>query len=101
MSDLLLNFGTAAQAAGSSLHSVPIEAQLLFIGAIFLGTLIINRFSIRIGIPAILGVLALGLMINIHVLDVSHGEVENLTPLPWRCLFYAGLKTDLKSIGGF
>ena len=70
MSDLLLNFATAAQAAGSSLHSVPIEAQLLFIGAIFLGTLIINRFSIRIGIPAILGVLALGLMINIHVLDV-------------------------------
>ena len=49
MSDLLLNFATAAKAAGSSLHSVPIEAQLLFIGAIFLGTLIINRFSIRIG----------------------------------------------------
>ena len=102
MSDLLLNFGTAAQAAGSSLHSVPIEAQLLFIGAIFLGTLIINRFSIRIGIPAILGVLALGLMINIHVLDVSHGEVENLHTFALALLlFYAGLKTDLKSIRGF
>ena len=102
MSDLLLNFGTATQAAGSSLHSVPIEAQLLFIGAIFLGTLIINRFSIRIGIPAILGVLALGLMINIHVLDVSHGEVENLHTFALALLlFYAGLKTDLKSIRGF
>ena len=102
MSDLLLNFATAAQAAGSSLHSVPIEAQLLFIGAIFLGTLIINRFSIRIGIPAILGVLALGLMINIHVLDVSHGEVENLHTFALALLlFYAGLKTDLKSIRGF
>ena len=102
MSDLLLNFATAAEAAGSSLHSVPIEAQLLFIGAIFLGTLIINRFSIRIGIPAILGVLALGLMINIHVLDVSHGEVENLHTFALALLlFYAGLKTDLKSIRGF
>jgi cell volume regulation protein A len=78
MSSLPLTFGTAAYAGASSLQSVPIEAQLLFIGVIFLGTLIINRFSIRIGIPAILGVLALGLMINIHVLDVSHGEVDNL-----------------------
>ena len=70
---------------------------MLFIGAIFLGTLIINRFSIRIGIPAILGVLALGLMINIHVLDVSHGEVENLHTFALALLlFYAGLKTDLK-----
>ena len=77
MHPLLLPLGTAAHAGASSLNSVPIEAQLLFIGVIFLGTLIINRFSIRIGIPAILGVLALGLLINIHVLDVSHGEVEN------------------------
>ena len=98
----LLLLGTAAHAGASSLNSVPIEAQLLFIGVIFLGTLIINRFSIRIGIPAILGVLALGLLINIHVLDVSHGEVENLHTFALALLlFYAGLKTDLKSIRGF
>jgi cell volume regulation protein A len=40
--------------------------------------LVVSRFSIKIGIPAILGVLALGLMINIHVLDVGHSEVETL-----------------------
>ena len=102
MTSLPLTFGTAAYAGESSLQSVPIEAQLLFIGVIFLGTLIINRFSIRIGIPAILGVLALGLMINIHVLDVSHGEVDNLHTFALALLlFYAGLKTDLKSIRGF
>ena len=31
--------------------SVPLEMQLLFIGAVYLGTLIISRFSIRIGFP--------------------------------------------------
>ena len=55
MNPLSLTFGTAAHASASSLHSVPMEAQLLFIGVIFLGTLIVNRFSIRIGVPAILG----------------------------------------------
>lgn len=55
MNPLSLTFGTAAHASASSLHSVPMEAQLLVIGVIFLGTLIVNRFSIRIGVPAILG----------------------------------------------
>jgi hypothetical protein len=40
--------------------------------------LVVSRFPIKIGIPSILGVLALGLMINIHVLDVGHSEVETL-----------------------
>ena len=74
---LLMPLGTAEPGGSSSLHAVPIEAQLLFIGIIFLGTLIVNKFSIRIGIPAILGVLGLGLIINIHILDVSHAEVDN------------------------
>ena len=99
---LLMPLGTAEPGGSSSLHAVPIEAQLLFIGIIFLGTLIVNKFSIRIGIPAILGVLGLGLIINIHILDVSHAEVENLHTFALALLlFYAGLKTDLQSIRGF
>ena len=47
-----------AQAPG--LDGVPLEGQLLFIGLLFLGTLAISRFSVQIGIPAILGVLLLG-----------------------------------------
>ena len=56
-----------AQPAG--LNGVPLEGQLLFIGLLFLGTLAISRFSVQIGIPAILGVLLLGLAINIQSLN--------------------------------
>ncbi|MFZ9952325.1 MAG: cation:proton antiporter [Vulcanococcus sp.] len=92
----------AAAAAGSRLDQVPIEAQVLAIGVIYLGTLIISRFSVRIGIPAILGVLLLGLAINIQSLDVSHTEVEHLHIFALALLlFYAGLKTDLQAIRGF
>jgi cell volume regulation protein A len=98
----LLLIGSTAAAGNPSLGGVPLEAQVLFIGMVFLGTLIVSKFSIRIGIPAILGVLALGLMINIHVLDVGHREVANLHTFALALLlFYAGLKTDLQSIRGF
>jgi cell volume regulation protein A len=97
-----LLLGSTAGAADPSLQAVPLEAQVLFIGVVFLGTLLVSRFSIRIGIPAILGVLALGLMINIHVLDVGHSEVETLHVFALALLlFYAGLKTDIQSIRGF
>jgi len=43
-----------AQASG--LAAVPLEGQVLFIGVVFLGTLAISRFSVKVGIPAILGV---------------------------------------------
>ncbi|MFM2080443.1 MAG: hypothetical protein RLZZ219_1125 [Cyanobacteriota bacterium] len=92
----------AALPQGSGLAAVPIEAQVLFIGVIYLGTLIISRFSVRIGIPAILGVLLLGLAINIQSLDVSHTEVEALHIFALALLlFYAGLKTDPQAIRGF
>ena len=94
--------GSAAVTGDASLNDVPLETQVLFIGIVFLGTLIASRFSIRIGIPAILGVLALGLMINIHILDISHAEVEKMHVFALALLlFYAGLKTDFQSIRGF
>jgi cell volume regulation protein A len=84
------------------LASVPIELQVLFIGAVYLGSLIISHYSIRIGIPAILGVLVLGLLININALNVTHEEVEKLQLFALALLlFYAGLKTDLQAIRGF
>ena len=85
-----------------ALAAVPIQAQLLFIGVLFLGTLAISRFSIRIGIPAILGVLLLGLFININYIDLDHHQAENLHTFSLALLlFYAGLKTDIKAIRGF
>ena len=92
----------AAMSQGTRLSAVPIEGQVLFLGVVYLGTLIISRFSVRIGIPAILGVLLLGLLINVQTLDVSHAEVETLHVIALTLLlFYAGLKTDLEAIKGF
>ncbi len=89
-------------ASTQGLMSVPLEMQLLFIGAVYLGTLIISRFSIRMGLPAVLGVLLLGLLINLQVLDVHPSEVERLQTFSLALLlFYAGLKTDIQAIRGF
>jgi len=85
-----------------SLSSVPVEMEVLFIGAVYLGSLIISHFSIRIGIPAVLGVLGLGLLININVLNVTHEGVAKLQLFALALLlFYAGLKTELQAIRGF
>jgi len=97
-----LAMATFAMKSHQSLSAVPLEAQVLFIGLVFLGTLIVSRFSIKIGIPAILGVLILGLMININILDIDHEEVETLHVFALALLlFYAGLRTNIKSIRGF
>ena len=84
------------------LSGVPLEGQVLFIGLLFLGTLTISRFSIQIGIPAILGVLLLGLGLNINMLNITHAEAERLFVFGLALLlFYAGLKTDITSIRWF
>jgi len=102
LSGTSLLLSTSAAERHASLLSVPLEAQVLFIGVVFLGTLIVSRFSIKAGVPAILGVLILGLAININVLDVDHAEVETLHVFALALLlFYAGLRTDIKSIRGF
>jgi cell volume regulation protein A len=91
-----------ASVVSSNLNDVPIQARLLFIGVLFLGTLAVSRFSIRLGIPGVLGVLLLGLLVNVNYLDVTHVEAENLQIFALALLlFYAGLKTDLKAIRGF
>ncbi len=93
---------TPLLASSQGLMTVPLEIQLLFIGAVYLGTLIISRFSIRIGLPAVLGVLFLGLLVNIQALDVAAEEVERLQTFSLALLlFYAGLKTDTQAIRGF
>ena len=93
---------TPLLASSQGLMTIPLEIQLLFIGAVYLGTLIISRFSIRIGIPAVLGVLFLGLLINLQVLDIHPSEVERLQTFSLALLlFYAGLKTDTQAIRGF
>ncbi|MCP9774919.1 cation:proton antiporter [Cyanobium sp. WAJ14-Wanaka] len=89
-------------AATTGLEKIPLETQVLFIGLLFLGGLIISRFSIKIGVPAILGVLLLGLSLNFEFLNISFEKAEKIFVFGLALLlFYAGLKTDIKTIRGF
>jgi potassium/hydrogen antiporter len=45
-------------------HAVSLPIVMVMIGAMFLCTLAISRISLRFGVPAVLGVLLLGLAIN-------------------------------------
>ncbi len=81
---------------------VPLPLMMLTIGGIFLGTLAISRFSLKIGVPAILGVLLFGLLINPSVTLFSHDTILRLQVLSLSILlFNAGLETDIRSIRGF
>lgn len=82
--------------------SLPLSVLMVLVGAIFLVTLLISRFSLKAGVPAILGVLIFGLAINPSVTLFDHRTIESLHTLSLSMLlFYAGLKTDLRSIRGF
>ncbi|MDM7952043.1 MAG: cation:proton antiporter [Cyanobium sp. CZS 25K] len=84
-------------------HSaVPLPLMMVTIGGIFLGTLAISRFSLKIGIPAILGVLLFGLLINPSVTLFSPDTILRLQTLSLSILlFNAGLETNIRSIRGF
>ncbi len=98
----ILPMVATSPAGGTNVAVIPLQAHLLFIGVLFLGTLAISRFSLKFGIPAILGVLLFGLSINIGFVDITHAQAENFHLLVLALLlFYAGLKTDLKAIRGF
>lgn len=86
----------------SPAHPVPLQVVMIVLGVIFIGTLAISKFSLKIGIPAILGVLLLGLAINPGTTVISSGAIDQIHVISLSLLlFYAGLQTDLKSIRGF
>ena len=81
---------------------LPLPLVTAVMGGLFLATLAISRFSIRLGLPAILGVLLFGLMINPSTPLFSHETIEWLHTLSLSMLlFYAGLSTEIRSIRGF
>ena len=81
---------------------LPLPIVTTVVGGLFLGTLAISRFSLRAGIPAILGVMLFGLVINTSTPLISHDTIEWLHTLSLSMLlFYAGLCTELRSIRGF
>ena len=76
----------------------------LVVGGLFILALVIDRWAIRLRLPTALGVLLLGLSANVlhsGLHHVSHGQVETLHVASLALLlFYAGLRTDLRRIGG-
>ena len=77
LTDLIATTSGAA-ATGVDLDIVPLQWRLLFLGVLYVGTLAISRFSIKVGIPAILGVLVLGLCINVNLLRITEFQAESL-----------------------
>jgi cell volume regulation protein A len=92
-----------AKAAAEKMTDVlPFPAILFVIGLVFFGTLAISRISAKLGIPAILGILLLGLSINIKYTVFDMGFINSLHTVSLAMiLFYAGLKTNVKAIRGF
>lgn len=99
--DLLAAAGAGATpvvlAKGQSLPVV-----LVMLGLLLLTTLAIRRFSLRLGAPAILGVLLFGLLVPNRLQLVTPTTIANLHTIGLAMLlFYAGLQTQLRSIRGF
>lgn len=74
------------------------------VGGLFILALLIDHWAIRLRLPTALGVLLLGLSANVlhnGLHHISHGQVETLHVVSLALLlFYAGLRTDLRRIGG-
>ena len=80
------------------------RGTFLFLGLLYIVAMAADRWATKLGVPAALTVLVLGLLVN-----VSHGEFPAITqPLVETLhvmslallLFYSGLKTDLRRIRG-
>ncbi len=76
----------------------------LFLGLLYLLALAADRWATRLGVPAALTVLVVGLVVNMRggdVLALDHAQVETLHVMSLALLlFYSGLKTDLRRIRG-
>ncbi len=80
----------------------PLPVVLTVLGLLLLVTLAIRRFSLRLGSPAILGVLLFGLLIPNHLELFEEATITNLHTVGLSMLlFLAGLQTELRSIRGF
>lgn len=76
----------------------------LFLGFLYIFALVADRFATRLGVPAALTVLFLGLGVNLihgEFTWIRHEHVETLHVMSLALLlFYAGLKTELRHIRG-
>lgn len=99
-----LNWLSVTESVGMESHmQMPVAGIVALIAVFFLGALLATKLSIRLGLPAILGVLLLGIMVNIPLFDslLSETMVEVLHASSLSLLlFYSGLSTNFFSLRG-
>jgi len=80
----------------------PLPVVLGVLGVLLLTTLAIRRFSLRLGAPAILGVLLFGLLMPNELELFQDSTITNLHTIGGSVLlFYAGLQTEVRSVKGY
>lgn len=81
-------------------QSLPVV--LAVIGGLLLATLAIRRFSLQLGVPAVLGVLLFGLLLPDRLGLLQETTITNLHTVGLSMLlFFAGLQTEVRTIRGF
>jgi cell volume regulation protein A len=94
----------AAEAAshGTKAWILPFPLLISLTALTFLGTLVFSRLAIQLRLPAVLGVLALGLLLHHNQRVLSLEQVENLHVVSLSMLlFCAGLNAELHHLRGF
>ena len=94
----------AATGLGADLNHSPgtilPRGFFLFLGLLYLLALAADRWATRLGVPAALTVLVVGMLVNFNdgdFLALDHAQVETLHVMSLALLlFYSGLKTDLR-----
>lgn len=82
--------------------ALPFTHLLTLTALAFMGTLVVSKLAIQLRLPAVLGVLLLGLLLHPGQQILSLAEVENLHVASLSMLlFCAGLNADLQHIRGF
>jgi NhaP-type Na+/H+ or K+/H+ antiporter len=93
----------AAEAAshGTKAWIPPVPVLISLTALAFLGTLVFSRLAIQLRLPAVLGVLALGLLLHHNQRVLSLEQVENLHVVSLSMLlFCAGLNAELHHLRG-
>lgn len=92
----------AAHGGGYWLSALPFSTLLALAALAYLATLAASRLAIQLRLPAVVGVLLLGLLLHPGQQLLSLQEIENLHVASLSMLlFCAGLNADLHHIRGF
>ena len=96
-------FSAAASTNSSSAIPIPLPGVIALISSFFIGTLIVSKLSVRLGVPSILGVLLFGIMFDADTVGkfLTPQMIETLhTSSLSLLLFYAGLSINFSQLTG-